>query len=134
MEQCKTCGKLMDASRGQTQCYACRAAEAASDEAPERDRASLPDEQPDEIDYLAGAEPCVRCRKHLAMVDSEFCLACQLELLSLLGDAAHELFQTPPPPPKPPVSSAVSLMNDVEGKRDRTPTSRVRVVGGVKIK
>lgn len=130
MEHCETCGKLIDPSLGETQCRACREAEMHSE-------AVVPQEeslQPEEVDVLEGSEPCVRCRKHLAMVDSEFCLACQLELLSLLGDAAHELFQAPPPPPKPPVTSAVSLMNDIDKKRDRTPTSSIRVVGGVKIK
>ena len=79
-------------------------------------------------------EPCVRCRKHAAMIDSEFCLACQLELVSLRGDAAHELFLVPPQPPKPPVSSSVSLMSDIDDKRERTATSHIRVAGATKIK
>ena len=132
MVQCESCGKLIDASGGDTLCRACRGEAAPEVVAPP---ASVPAEKiADDGDEPLRKEPCVRCRKHLAMVDSEFCLGCQLELLSLLGDAAHELFQAPPPPPKPKVSSSVSLMSDIEEKRDRTATSHIRVVGGVKLK
>ena len=133
MVQCERCGKLIDESGDSTQCLACRREEVSTEDvapstaAPAKEPVAKDDEP-------LGKEPCVRCRKHLAMVDSEFCLACQLELLSLLGDAAHELFNTPPPPPKPKVSSSVSLMSDIEEKRDRTATSHIRVVGGVKLK
>lgn len=139
MDHCETCGKLIQ--QGEGQCYACRR---NPESRPERardmttpvvarpvDAREVPATAEDDV-YRK--EPCVRCRKHAAMVDSDFCLSCQLELLSLLGEAAHELFQTPAPPPKPPVSSSVSLMNDVDGKRDRTATSRIRVVGGAKLK
>ncbi len=139
MQNCETCGRLISAPRGVTQCLACRQAARAPKpevlpETPLVSERDIPDKAaPEEISYKRD-ESCVRCRKHHAMVDSEFCLACQLELLSLLGDAAHDMFQTPQPPPKPPVSSAVSLMNDVEEKRDRTATSRIRVVGAAKLK
>jgi hypothetical protein len=133
MVQCERCGKLIDATADTTRCRTCRDEEDAS-EVVTPPRPAPPKEPVVSDDEPFGKEPCVRCRKHLAMVDSEFCLACQLELLSLLGDAAHELFNTPPPPPKPKVSSSVSLMSEIEDKRSRTATSHIRVVGGAKIK
>jgi hypothetical protein len=56
-----------------------------------------------------------------------------LELVNSLGDAAEELFRTPPPP-LPPISSPASLMRDVEEKRQRTATSHMNVVGGTRLR
>ena len=136
MIHCDVCGKLIDASKGVTTCRSCR--DAAVPQVSEKPAPPEEDKKPvnadEEVDYLAGAGPCIRCRKNRAMVDSEFCLTCQLELLSILNDAAEDITKAPPPPPKPPVSSAVSLMRDVEDKRERTATSHIRIVGATKLK
>lgn len=137
MIRCDSCGKLIDASKGVTTCRACRDAALVqvSEESPPSDGAEqAKGEREASVDPLVGESPCARCRKNRAMVDSEFCLTCQLELLSILGDAAHDLTKAPPPPPKPPVSSSVSLMNDLESKRERTATSHLRIVGATKLK
>ena len=132
MEHCEVCGKLIQ--RGEGRCFSCRRQDGAAFEQPVEPPVDVKvarttyDEDPYED------VPCVRCRKHLAIKDSEFCLACQLELLSVLGDAAHEIFQVAPPPPRPPIASSASLMTDLEEKRARTATSRIRVVGGAKLK
>lgn len=136
MTSCQSCGKLIASGTGETLCRACRteareAAETAA--APPPAAGPMP-----EIEVSAAEEvdprACVRCRKRHAMEDSDFCVGCQLELISALGDAAEEIFRTPPPPPLPPVASPTSLMNDLEEKRERTATSRIRVVGAAKIK
>jgi hypothetical protein len=138
MEHCDHCGKLIQA--GEIRCRACRVELPLDPE----DGALPPDAAvPDVRNVVAGDrgtedpyrdEPCVRCRKHPAIRESEFCLACQLEMLSLLGEAAHDVFQVAPAPPKPPIASPASLLSDLEEKRDRTATSRIRVVGASKIK
>ena len=139
MNHCEICGKLIDAYGGESQCLACRKDSASSPlKASGGDAVApaAPVQEAIEVDEpaLYSDVPCIRCRKHNALLESEFCLGCQLELLSLLGDAAHEIFQKPPPPKKPPVASAVSLMNDLEEKRERTATSHIRVVGASKLK
>lgn len=136
MIRCDTCGKLIDASKGVTTCRACRDAAMiqASEDAPPTEEEEREAEGEELVNPLLGDRPCARCRKNQAMVDSEFCLTCQLELLSILGDAAHDLTKVPPPPPKPPVSSSVSLMRDLEDKRERTATSHLRIVGATKLK
>lgn len=136
MEHCDLCGKLIQIGEGR--CRACRReAELSSDakSSPKSEpREAVPAPEPDDADDPYQDELCVRCRKHYAIKESDFCLACQLELLSMLGGAAHELFQEAPPPPKPPIASPASLMSDLDAKRERTATSRINVVGGVKIK
>jgi len=133
MENCESCGKLIE--RGVRLCRACKEKAAGRGKAPALRRVPPPETPapPPEADDVFQDVPCVRCRKHRAMRDSEFCLACQLELLSLLGEAAQEIFLVPPEP-ELPVASTVSLMSDLEEKRNRTATSRIRVVGAVKIK
>lgn len=123
MTSCESCGKLIASGTGERLCRACRA-----------ENLAVPPAMQTPATAEVGEVPCVRCRRHIAMEDSHFCLGCQLELVNALGDAAEELFRTPPPAPLPMVSSTVSLMHDLEEKRDRTATSHIRVVGAVKIK
>ncbi len=130
MTNCQTCGKLMASGTGELLCRACRAE--ANALANSHNAAPIPEPEP-EVQVIIEAPPCVRCRKHDAMEDSHFCLGCQLELVNSLGDAAEELFRTPPPP-LPPVSSPVTLMRDVEEKRQRTATSHMNVVGGTRLR
>lgn len=133
MTNCETCGKLMASGTGETQCHACRAeARAAAHAQTVADTAAVEVPESPEPEVIE-APPCVRCRKNAAMVDSHFCLGCQLELVSSLGDAAEELFRTPPAP-EPDVSSPASLMHDLEEKRQRTATSHMRLVGGTKLR
>lgn len=131
MTSCQACGKLIASGTGEELCRACRLAKQAAEQpaAPPPTSEPAAESPPEERELL-----CVRCRRHAAIDDSEFCLGCHLELIAALGEAAEEVFRTPPAPPAPPVSSAVSLMSDVADKRDRTATSRIRVAGGVKIK
>lgn len=132
MTSCHSCGKLIASGTGEQMCRACRMAarEATQPPAAVPEPASgAPSPAPEpEVDL------CVRCRSHPALADSDFCLACNLELVAALGDAAEEVFRHPPAPPEPPVASPASLMSDLEDKRDRTATSHMRVVGGVRIK
>lgn len=134
MIQCQTCGKLMASGTGELQCRTCRAEAIATAKALAVEYKISATHQT-EIDAPTEIAPplCVRCRKRDAMDDSHFCLGCQLELVNSLGDAAEELFRTPPPP-LPPVSSPASLMHDLEEKRQRTATSHMRVVGGTKLR
>lgn len=133
MVQCETCGKLMASGTGETQCRACRTEARAAAQALALQTAA-PTAGPESPAPVPTEEaPCVRCGKKDAMVDSHFCLGCQLELVSALGDAAEELFRTPPVPDHD-VSSTVSLMHDLEEKRQRTATSHMRLVGGVKLR
>lgn len=132
MNHCDTCGKLIASGMGESQCRACRTEARAAAHALAAGYAAAAEALP-ETQSVMEAPPCVRCRKHAAMEDSHFCLGCQLELVSALGDAAEELFRTPPPP-LPPVSSPASLMHDLEGKRQRTATSHMSVVGGVRLR
>lgn len=133
MIHCDTCGKLIASGTGETQCRACRVEFLAAD--PVGAVEYVDDSGDLEIPISPEVEelPCVRCRKNTAMVDSHFCLVCQLELVSSLGDAAEELFRTPPAP-DPEVSSPASLMHDLEEKRQRTATSHMRLVGGTKLR
>lgn len=129
MIHCDTCGKLMASGTGENLCRACR------DEA----RAlAITYTAPTEVEELPvevsiETPPCVRCRKNAAMADSHFCLGCQLELVSSLGDTAEELFRTAPAL-DPDVSSPASLMHDLEEKRQRTATSHMRLVGGTRLR
>lgn len=132
MTNCDTCGKLMASGTGESQCRACRAESRAAAKALAADYAAAVESEPEEP-VVIEAPPCVRCRKYDAMEESHFCLRCQLELVSSLGDAAEELFRTPPPP-LPPISSPASLMRDVEEKRQRTATSHMSVVGGTRLR
>jgi hypothetical protein len=132
MTNCDTCGKLMASGTGELQCRACRAEARAAAKALAVEYAVAVEAEP-EVPVVIEAPPCVRCRKHDAMEDSHFCLGCQLELVNSLGDAAEELFRTPPPP-LPPISSPASLMRDVEEKRQRTATSHMNVVGGTRLR
>ena len=134
MTNCQSCGKLIASGTAELLCRACRAAARASEEA---SRTEVPASAPEPV--TAPSTPpreavCVRCRRHPSIDDSAFCLGCNLELVAALGDAAEEVFREPPAPPAPSVSSPASLMSDLEEKRDRTATSRIRVVGGVRIK
>ena len=132
MTNCQTCGKLMASGTGELECRACRAEARAA--AIALAAVDAPPVEPEaEVQVIIEAPPCVRCRKHSAMDDSHFCLGCQLELVNSLGDAAEELFRTPPPP-LPPISSPASLMRDLEEKRQRTATSHMSVVGGTRLR
>lgn len=133
MIQCEICGKLMASGTGETQCRACRAETRAAAHALAIEFAAPTGIEEVLSPVTIEAPPCVRCRKNAAMADSHFCLACQLELVSSLGDAAEELFRTPPAP-DPDVSSPASLMHDLEEKRQRTATSHMRLVGGSKLR
>lgn len=133
MNHCDTCGKLIASGTSETQCRACRAEARAAAHAlaVEYTAPTEVEETPEQAEIEP--PPCVRCRKNAAMADSHFCLGCQLELVSSLGDAAEELFRTPPAP-DPDVSSPASLMHDLEEKRQRTATSHMRLVGGTKLR
>lgn len=137
MTNCHVCGKLIASGTAESMCRACRMAARASAEEIARSYVQVIAEE-QEMAPQPIAEPelprCVRCRRHEAIPDSHFCVGCQLELVNSLGDAAEELFRTPPPPPLPPVASTVSLMHDLDEKRQRTATSHMRVVGGTKLR
>lgn len=135
MTHCQSCGKLIASGTGELQCRTCRAETRAAVKALADGYIAAAAVETPEITPVAPLvpPPCVRCLKHAAMEESHFCLTCQLELVSSLGDAAEELFRTPPPP-LPPVSSPASLMHDLEAKRMRTATSHMRVVGGTKLR
>ena len=133
MIHCDTCGKLIASGTGETQCRACRVEARAAAHALAIEYIAPVEEQENPEPDVIEAPPCVRCRKNAAMADSHFCLGCQLELVSSLGDAAEELFRTPPAP-EPDVSSPASLMHELEEKRQRTATSHMRLVGGTKLR
>lgn len=135
MTSCESCGKLIASGTGETLCRACREAARAAAQSPD---AGPPVEKVQDAAAVAitpfDDSMCVRCRRHPTLVDTDFCLGCYLELVASLGDAAEEVFREPPVPPEPPVASVTSLMSDIEAKRERTATSHLDVVGGVKIK
>ena len=133
MIHCNNCGKLIASGTGETQCRACRAEARAAAHALAVEYTAPIEIEEIPVEATIEAPPCVRCRKNAAMADSHFCLGCQLELVSSLGDAAEELFRTPPAP-DPHVSSPASLMHDLEEKRQRTATSHMRLVGGTKLR
>lgn len=137
MTNCHVCGKLIASGTAESMCRTCRMEARASATDIAREYASAIADAL-ELEPQPIAEPelprCVRCRKHEVIPDSHFCVGCQLELVNSLGDAAEELFRTPPPPPLPPVASTVSLMQDLDEKRQRTATSHIRVVGGTKLR
>lgn len=133
MTSCQRCGKLIASGTAERLCFQCRQEQRRVERpAPEPPRAALDEPAPE---LVIGTEPelCVRCGRHPTITDSEFCLGCQLELVATLGEAAGEVFRTPPAP-APPVASTVSLMRDLEEKRERTATSHIRVVGAVRVK
>lgn len=120
MKHCNTCGKLMDSHSRDDECHACRAERDALAGIPQPE----PSPEPEEM-------PCEHCRKHPRIEGSDLCVGCQLELAYTLSHASHELSHTPPRP-LPSVSSPMSLLNDLEEKRDRVAPSDVIIVGGVK--
>lgn len=127
MISCHVCGKLIASGTGEIACRACRMA--ALNEAVESQE-EVPVTEVDQQPEVYPPEKCVRCRRNEAMEDSEFCVGCQLELVSALGDAAEAIFRIPPQP----LPSPVSLRSELEEKRERTGTRRLRVVGAAKIK
>lgn len=133
MINCDTCGKLIASGTGESMCRACRTEARAAAHALAVEYAAPVELEEVPMEAVDEAPPCVRCRKNVTMADSHFCLGCQLELVSSLGDAAEEIFRTPPII-EPDVSSTVSLIHDLEEKRQRTATSHMRLVGGTKLR
>jgi hypothetical protein len=133
MNHCGKCGKLMASGTGEPLCRACREEASASADALMIEQIDDSGDLEIPVQFEVEVLSCVRCGKHPAVFDSHFCAGCKLALVNALGDAAEELFRTPPAP-DPDVSSPASLMHDLEGKRQRTATSHMRLVGGTKLR
>ena len=134
MTSCEVCGKFIASGTGELLCRACRTEARAESSTPPSAPEAPAEREGERVAAIVAPDLCVRCRRHPSIVDSEFCLGCHLELIAALGDAAEEVFRHPPAAPAPPVASPASLMSDLEDKRDRTATSHMRVVGGVRLK
>ncbi len=154
LRQCQECGKLIQLAPGHRLCTACLGPEGGEFGAREEAVGSLLDSVADFAGLKAGAMPlswmlqetestlmqlttkqaCGRCNLRPRLQDSEFCLNCQVDLTSDLGDAATDLFYgvgtSGPAARNRPTGMAIAL----EEKRGRAPLGRINpvVVGRLK--
>ena len=86
LARCRECGKLISLRPGIELCAECQleAGLAAADGTQPQDGVPFANLQPETT--------CTRFKMRPSLEESEFCLDCQIELVSDLGDQAKELF------------------------------------------
>lgn len=111
MARCEDCGKLFEPHNELAVCRACARARGEAPPEPEVDAEALLREKTERLMQLFSAPTksgvrlprqverpifiegpvCTRCRKREAIEESDFCLACHLELDNALGAASRDL-------------------------------------------
>lgn len=127
LSRCRECGKLISLRPSIELCSECQleAGLAAADGIPFQDGVPFANLEPETT--------CTRCKMRSSLEESEFCLDCQIELVSDLGVQAKELFvkmETLDNDTGP----ILSVRDAYAAKRGRTATSRINVAGGTPLK